>query len=74
VVVGGLSAVGAGLYSIGVPKDSVLKYDLALKTDKFLLMVNGTAADVEKARGIIERTKPEAVDVHSADVLVGVAN
>src|SRR6516164_11379865 len=31
VVVGGLSAIGAGLYSIGIPKDSVLHYDVALK-------------------------------------------
>jgi len=38
-VVGGVSAVGAGLVSIGIPKDSVLKYDIALKTDKFLLIV-----------------------------------
>src|ERR1700679_4230034 len=44
VVVGGLSAIGAGLVSIGIPKDSVLQYELALKTDKFLLMVDGTAA------------------------------
>src|SRR5208282_5898912 len=42
VAVGGLSAVGAGLYSIGIPKDSVLKYEMALKTDKFLLLVHGT--------------------------------
>ena len=42
-VVGGLSAIGAGLYSMGIPKDSVLQYETALKTDKFLLMVHGTA-------------------------------
>src|SRR6202453_2587957 len=50
VVVGGLSAIGAGLYGLGIPKDSVVQYDLALKTDKFLLLVNGSAADIEKAR------------------------
>lgn len=38
-VVAGVSAVGAGLIDIGIPKDSVLKYEQALKTDKFLLMV-----------------------------------
>src|SRR5665811_1076798 len=36
VVVGGLSALGAGLYSIGIPKDSILQYERALKTDKFV--------------------------------------
>src|SRR5580704_12285585 len=43
VVVGGLSAVGAGLYSIGIPKDSVLRYETAINTDKFLLLAKGTA-------------------------------
>ena len=37
VVVGGLSVLGAGLYSIGIPKDSVVQYEAALKADKFLL-------------------------------------
>src|SRR3974390_1328372 len=31
VVVGGLSALGAGLYSIGIPKDSIVRYESALK-------------------------------------------
>ena len=64
VVVGGLSAIGAGLYSIGIPKDSVLKYEVALKADKFLLVAHGTAAEVEKAREMIERTSPVEVNVH----------
>src|ERR1700685_2693358 len=29
-VVGGLSAIGAGLDSVGIPKDSILQYELAL--------------------------------------------
>ena len=28
-VVGGLSAIGAGLYSVGIPKDSILRYETA---------------------------------------------
>jgi len=38
----------------GIPKDSVIKYELALKTDKYLLLVHGTIAEVEKAKNIIE--------------------
>jgi hypothetical protein len=30
-VVGGLSALGAGLYSLGIPKNSVVEYEKALK-------------------------------------------
>src|ERR1035438_5148989 len=33
VVVGGLTAIGAGLYGVGIPKDSILRYETALKTD-----------------------------------------
>ena len=55
-VVGGLSAVGAGLVSIGIPKDSVVQYELALKTDQYLLVVHDTASEVAKARDIIGST------------------
>jgi uncharacterized membrane protein len=67
-VVGGLSAIGAGLYSMGIPKDSVLQYETAVKTDKFLLMVHGTAREVETARSILEHTTPVNVTLHSAEV------
>jgi hypothetical protein len=70
VVVGGASAVGAGLMSIGVPKDSVIKYDVALKTDKYLLLVHGTPAEVTKAKRIIDATSPAQSDLHLASALV----
>jgi hypothetical protein len=66
-VVGGLSAIGAGLVSIGIPKDSVLQYELALKTDKFLLMVHGDASEVEKARSVIAATQPINVTLHAPE-------
>ena len=58
VVMGGLSAVGAGLVSIGIPKDSVVQYELAIKTDKYLLLVHDTAANVAKAREIMGASLP----------------
>jgi len=64
VVVGGIGAVGAGLYSIGLPKDSILKYEIALKTDRFLLMVHGTAEETARACGIIECTQPAELNMH----------
>jgi len=67
-VVGGLSAVGAGLYSMGIPKDSVLQYEIALKTDKFLLMVHGTEGQVETARTILGNTQPLHMTLHSPEV------
>ncbi|MGD1092034.1 MAG: general stress protein [Bryobacteraceae bacterium] len=73
VAVGGLSAVGAGLLSIGIPKDSVVEYETALKTDKFLLMVHGTAAEVKRAKDVIDSTRPIHVNLHSAEVVGAVA-
>jgi len=58
VVVGGLSALGAGLYSIGIPKDSIVKYETAIKTDQFLVIAHGTAAEVATAKKIIEKHAP----------------
>jgi uncharacterized membrane protein len=72
VEVGALGALGAGLYSIGIPKDSIVKYEAALKTDQFLLIVNGTAAEVAKAKDIIESTHPVQFSLHS-DQLVAAA-
>lgn len=50
VVVGGVSALGAALSEIGMPKDQIMKYETAVKADKFVLMVHGTAAEEEQAR------------------------
>ena len=65
VEVGVLGALGAGLYSIGIPKDSVVKYETALKTDQFLLIAHGTAAEVAKAKDIIATTHPAELGMHS---------
>jgi len=62
--VGGFSAIGAGLFSIGVPKDSIIQYDVALKTDKFVLVVHGTPEAVDHAKHIIEGTEHHSYTVH----------
>jgi hypothetical protein len=74
VVVGGLSAIGAGLYGIGIPRDSIVQYETALKTDQFLLLVHGTAAEVSRARDIIAATHPLNVKLHTPEALLAVAS
>jgi uncharacterized membrane protein len=59
VVFGGLSVLGAGLASLGIPKDSILEYETEIKAGKFMLLAHGTPADVQKARGILN-VKSEA--------------
>jgi uncharacterized membrane protein len=63
-VVGGLSAVGAGLYSIGIPRDSVLRYETALKSGKYVLVAHGTADEVVRAKDVLRTTNPEEVVHH----------
>lgn len=64
VMVGGLSALGAALYSIGIPKDSVIQYETALKADSFLVMAHGTAEEMARARAILGAVNPSRLDVH----------
>jgi hypothetical protein len=64
VVVGGLSALGAALYSLGVPKDSVLNYESDLKADGFLVMARGSEAEVERAKALLADLGPLRSDTH----------
>jgi hypothetical protein len=50
---GGASALAAALAGMGIPKDSVIRYEAAIKANKFLLIASGTAADVERARAVL---------------------
>jgi hypothetical protein len=61
-VTGGISALGAGLYSMGIPKDSILKYETAIKSGKFVLLCNGTPEQIEKATQNLERAN--AIETH----------
>jgi hypothetical protein len=66
VMVGGISALAAALYSIGVPKDSVIQYETALKTDSFLVMAHGPAAEIVRAKTTLGTANPNRVDLHTA--------
>ena len=61
--------IGAGFVSMGIPKNSVVEYELALKTDQFLLLVNGSTAKVEKARGILAATNAVNTVVHCCEAV-----
>ena len=60
IVVGGLSALGAGLVSLGVPKNSVLDYESAIQAGKYLLVAHGAEAEVNRAREILKTTRAES--------------
>jgi hypothetical protein len=56
-VVGGLSALGAALSTVGVPKNQVIKYETAVKADKYVLIVHGGAEEAASARSILTGSK-----------------
>jgi len=60
-VIGGLSALGAALYSAGIPKDSVVQYETELKTGKYLVLAHGSEAEVAKAKEILHPSVPAGV-------------
>lgn len=62
VVVGGLSAIGAGLNSPGVPRGSIVPYETTLKTGKSVLIVHGVQGDTTDTKEILGRTMPERVE------------
>ena len=66
VFVGGFSALVGALTAIGVPKDSVLRYETAIKANKFLLIVHGDEKDIERARDSLTATDLKSFDHHSA--------
>jgi hypothetical protein len=49
-----------------VPKDSVIQYETALKTDSFLVMAHGPAAEIARTKTILGTSKPALVDLHIA--------
>jgi len=62
VVVGGLTALGTGLHSLGIPKDSIPRYETEVKAGKFIMVAQGCAdetAQTEKLRN----TNPESFEL-----------
>jgi hypothetical protein len=64
-VIGGLSALGAGLYSIGIPKDSILKYEREIASDHYLLVAHGTKEEVRHAKSILDTTDARDIETHA---------
>ncbi len=65
VLGGGLSALVGALTAIGVPKDSVLRYETELKADRFLVIVHAGAGDIRRAHELLARSGSSDVQVHT---------
>jgi uncharacterized membrane protein len=63
-VVGGLSALGAGLFSIGIPKDSVIQYETQIKAGKFVVIVHGSASEVNDAKKALTSMTQQSITIY----------
>lgn len=65
VAAGGVSAFGGALLAYGLPEDSVLKYETALKANEFIVIAHGTKAQIQRLKIILEANKAESATLHS---------
>jgi len=65
VLVGGASALVGALMAIGIPKDSVLRYETALKANKFLLLVHGNGREIMRAHELLMSSGLASFDHHT---------
>jgi hypothetical protein len=54
----GASALGTGLYSLGIPGNRILHYENRLLTGDLLLIMRGTAGEVRTAHEALASTQP----------------
>ncbi len=60
----GLSAIGSGLCSLGLPWASVSRYETALRSGKYVVIAHGSVDETAQGRDIIARTTPELLEEH----------
>ena len=63
-VIGGISAISAALYGVGIPANSVLRYETVIKTDGYLVMAHDTPERIAIARKVLADAGAEHIDVH----------
>ena len=67
-VVGGLSALGGALASIGIPNDSIVQYETEVKNGKLLLVLHGSTGEVERAKSALSASGASETRSHMAVV------
>ena len=66
-IVGGVSALGAGLYSIGIPQKSIVRYETSLRAGKLMMVVHGTPEEVARAQALLSTSNASVTQLHSSD-------
>ena len=63
---GAAGVLAAALTSIGIPDESVVKYELEVKAGKFLVLARGSADMIEHARVVLGTTGASQLTAHAA--------
>jgi hypothetical protein len=63
----GMSALGAGLRSIGLARDRVLECESALEADRYVLVARGADDDMVAARRILTTTDAAVIVMQAAE-------
>lgn len=61
---GGAGALIGALSALGIPKDSVLRYETAVKANKFLVVVHGGGDAVQRARDVLMTAGGTDIQTH----------
>jgi hypothetical protein len=64
LLVGGVGALAGALTSLGIPHDSVVRYEKAVKSDQYVVMAHGSPDEVQNAKVILEAASPLELTVH----------
>ena len=67
-VTGGLSALAGAFVSIGIPRDSVIRYEAAIKADKFVLVVHDTGTDALLAEQVLCDAGAESTATYAGEL------
>jgi hypothetical protein len=67
VVVGGFSALGAALVSVGIPNNSIVQYEASIKSGQFLMVAHGSAEEVERAKVLLGSSGATRTELYLID-------
>jgi len=67
IVVGAASAVVAAMVNVGIGKDHAIRYESALKSNGFIVMVRGSHEELLRARRVLAKFNFPLVENHASE-------
>ncbi len=64
VVADGFSTLGAALYRIAIPEDNIIRYETAIGSGRYLLVVHGKQDEVERACDLLAEGGARDITIH----------